>query len=275
MKSSRPILKCDPSPFRSPVLPFHSARITLVSPHVHFPPTPVIAATYPAYSPTTYDRQPIAVSPNVVQIPHRGARRLERHSPPASPSAHAFAAPAPDVERRGRTRSRSGSAHAYQPPAPIGSYFHPRAYEACVPEPPSSSASTSPAAAGPSSSTRSAPGAPVPPLATAPKRRPRARPELPPLPALVHRREDSPSDESDTVVTPPPRGEFDATAALSSSGPPIALQLPVPPGGGPARHRKPVVECASDLERIARGRRRRASSFSPDIASDEGCLGGF
>lgn len=97
----RPILKSlwvptsstsdSPSP---PPLPF--ASYPSASPHVHFPPTPVLVSTHAAYSPRTYDRAPIAVSPNYCALPERGARTL----------------------------------------APKGSYFHPRAFEACTPEPP-------------------------------------------------------------------------------------------------------------------------------------------
>ncbi|KAI0778858.1 hypothetical protein BD413DRAFT_445792, partial [Trametes elegans] len=141
----------------------------LFSPHVHFPPTPRIADTYPAHSPTTYDRAPIAVSPNICQLPRRGERKVQ--SPPADCEA----------DRRGRTRARSkgpgsgpGSGEAVK-----GSYFHPRAYEACMPEPPSSAP---PSAAGT-----------------------RARvtfDDSPSPPALVA--DLSPSDESDESVTTPP-----------------------------------------------------------------------
>ncbi|TFK90076.1 hypothetical protein K466DRAFT_472947, partial [Polyporus arcularius HHB13444] len=123
----------------------------MFSPHVHFPPTPRIAATYPAHSPTTYDRKPIIVSPNVVQLPQRGSRRI------STPAADF------DCEPRGRSRSRTrgrGSDRAVK-----GSYFHPRAYEACNPEPLSASSSSYD------------------------------------LPSLIQ--DLSPSDESDDIVTPP------------------------------------------------------------------------
>ncbi|KAI0688128.1 hypothetical protein BC835DRAFT_1230907, partial [Cytidiella melzeri] len=98
-------------------LPFATcARI--LSPHVHFPPTPsMVASTHPVHSPQTYDRKPIIVSPNYCALPERGDHF---HSPPLD-----F-----EVERgRGRSRQTDNSEHIK------GSYFHPRAYEACELEP--------------------------------------------------------------------------------------------------------------------------------------------
>ncbi|KAJ6541662.1 hypothetical protein B0H19DRAFT_1174097 [Mycena capillaripes] len=110
----RPILKALPkpdlakpplpeSPFSNP-LPFAacSSRVLLFSPHVHFPSTPRLTLTAVTHSPGTYDRAPIAVSPNSCAMPERGGRVY-------SPS---------------------------EAPLPKGSYFHPRAFEACEPEPP-------------------------------------------------------------------------------------------------------------------------------------------
>ncbi|KAI0782403.1 hypothetical protein BC629DRAFT_553987 [Irpex lacteus] len=103
-------------------LPFATcARI--MSPRVHFPPTPsMVASTHPVHSPQTYDRKPIVISPNYCALPQRGSRKL--YSPPAD-----F-----EVERpeRGRGRARQSSDKAEHIK---GSYFHPRAYEACEPEP--------------------------------------------------------------------------------------------------------------------------------------------
>jgi len=92
-------LRCESDP-----LPFASCPKLLFSPHVHFPPTPTLTSTHPAYSPRTYDRAPIAISPNPCALPERG----ERMYSPTSESSHA-------------TQVK-------------GSYFHPNAYEACEPE---------------------------------------------------------------------------------------------------------------------------------------------
>jgi hypothetical protein len=95
-------------------LPFSSSSSTLFSPHVHFPPTPTLTATFTAHSSDVYDRKPILVSPNECTLPERDERvYLELPSAP-----HCIQ---PSTERRPRS-------HAVKP---IGSYFHPRAYEAC------------------------------------------------------------------------------------------------------------------------------------------------
>ena len=39
---------------------------------VHFPPSPILARTFSAYSPSTYDRSPIVVAPNICALPARG-----------------------------------------------------------------------------------------------------------------------------------------------------------------------------------------------------------
>ncbi|KAH9034678.1 hypothetical protein EDB84DRAFT_1486560 [Lactarius hengduanensis] len=39
---------------------------------VHFPPSPVLARTFSAYSSSTYDRSPIVVLPNICALPARG-----------------------------------------------------------------------------------------------------------------------------------------------------------------------------------------------------------
>lgn len=260
-KSSRsrvphPILKRDISPFRTPALPFSytSGGGPTFSPHVHFPPTPGMSSTYPAYSPTTYDRKPIVISPNVVQLPRRGERRLPILSPDSEEPA----------ERRGRRRSRSrerergARARSDEGPAK-GSYFHPRAYEACMPE-----AANDPTA---------------PPMDFNP-------------PPLIH--DLSPSDESDDLVMTPPQ----AGAGLSSFTPAsrsMPLQLPestkgrrhsvVKPIGGDSQtpSSSPLVSPQPTLYRTKGHRRsnsarvgrreRERGTFSPDL--DEGCLGGF
>ena len=238
-----PILKRDLSPFKAPALPFTSSGSTMFSPHVHFPSTPHIAATYPAHSPTTYDRKPIVVSPNVVQLPKRGARRL--NSPPADY----------DCESRGRSRSRTRGRAPDR--AVKGSYFHPRAYEACNPEPSSASSSSFD------------------------------------LPSLVQ--DLSPSDESDDIVTPP-GGSVRSAAQHTSLGHAISLHLPDAQkarhspisnlhdaGSPPIRSGLQSPPLRSNLHQRGRPDLRRngrplcgkssASSFSSDL--DEGCLGGF
>ncbi|KAI0713122.1 hypothetical protein C8T65DRAFT_574028 [Cerioporus squamosus] len=215
-----PILKRDSSPFKD-VLPFTSCGSTMFSPHVHFPPTPrMIAATYPAHSPTTYDRKPIVVSPNVVQLPQRGSRTLSTPGPSA------------DFD---------------------GDYFHPRAYEACNPEPLSAASSSFD------------------------------------LPSLVQ--DLSPSDESDDIVTPP-GGNIGSPGKHVSLGHAISLHLPdaqkvrhsplAEPehAGSPSFrsvHSPPPRPRPHGKARpnFARNERQLCGkpSFSPDL--DEGCLGGF
>lgn len=99
MRALRPSLKAqlrsEPEP-----LPFASCPNLLMSPHVHFPPTPTLTSTYFADSPWTYDRAPIATSPNSCALPERGGRIYI----PTSESSQGY-------------------------------YFQPRASEACAPEP--------------------------------------------------------------------------------------------------------------------------------------------
>ncbi|KAJ7077590.1 hypothetical protein C8R43DRAFT_1053701 [Mycena crocata] len=108
----RPILKALPKPdFPKPLLPESSSSShplpfaacssrLMFSPHVHFPSTPRLTFTGDTHSPGTYDRAPIAVSPNSCALPERGGRVYRSSSDP-----------------------------------PKGSYFHPRAFEACETEP--------------------------------------------------------------------------------------------------------------------------------------------
>ncbi|KAJ8464067.1 hypothetical protein ONZ45_g17363 [Pleurotus djamor] len=44
------------------------------SPHVHFPPTPSMSSTFVTHSSMTYDRVPIDVAPNPLELPPRGER---------------------------------------------------------------------------------------------------------------------------------------------------------------------------------------------------------
>jgi len=55
-------------------LPFAWCKPNLLSPHVHFPPTPSMASTQATHSSSTYDRAPIAVTPNSCELPERGGR---------------------------------------------------------------------------------------------------------------------------------------------------------------------------------------------------------
>ncbi|KAI8990644.1 hypothetical protein BD414DRAFT_307508 [Trametes punicea] len=230
-----PILKRDTSPFRTPILPFSNCG-PLFSPHVHFPPTPRIAATYPADSPTTYDRAPIAVSPNVCELPRRGERAV--YSPPVD-----F-----ESERRGRSRSRTRGRGGENIK---GSYFHPRAYEACKPEPSNVSSTTF---------------------------------DIPSPPPLVQ--DLSPSDESDETVTTPPDPHL---SALISRSIPLRFQSAPSPrrsatvgkpdvGSPPPNTRSPRTSKTGAKARrpnIVRTEKHveRRISFSPEM--DEGCLGGF
>ncbi|KAI1790914.1 hypothetical protein LXA43DRAFT_1143706 [Ganoderma leucocontextum] len=254
-----PILKRDSSPFRSP-LPFsRGGGGPELSPHVHFPPTPGMSSMYPAYSPTTYDRKPITISPNIVQLPRRGERKLHPPSPDLEPGEH---------RGRGRSRSRRkerGGGAAKPDDGPVkGSYFHPRAYEACVPE-------------------LADDQDPAPPMAFTP-------------PPLIH--DLSPSDESDEVVlTPPGAGLPGFNAPVSPRSTLLPLRMPESAKGWRSPAAKPngadslppaslpVVSPQSGSHH-ARGRRGRDSrrmerrerekvkgTFSPEL--DEGCLGGF
>lgn len=81
MPAPRPILKGLPSSFLSPEaasnpLPFSSCSRILDSPHVHFPPTPILTSTATTHSSYSYDRAPIVVSPNVCALPERGSRKF-------------------------------------------------------------------------------------------------------------------------------------------------------------------------------------------------------
>src|ERR1700722_8326423 len=78
----------------------------LLTPHVHFPPTPVLYSIHEAYSPGSYDRAPIPVSPNAgaLVLPNRGDRvySLTMARPlrePKSVYIHAHTADASDHEQ--------------------------------------------------------------------------------------------------------------------------------------------------------------------------------
>ncbi|TFK56941.1 hypothetical protein OE88DRAFT_1730372 [Heliocybe sulcata] len=179
--SPRPILKRDPpSAIPSNPLPF-AACPTLFSPKVRFPPTPVLTSTHPTHSPSTYDRAPIVVSPNACALPRRGEREVQFGERPGRST---------DRERpRGRSRDRKAVSVK-------GSYFHPRAYEACEAEPPAGHT-------GAVDADHDIPS--LPPLPAA----------IPLPPPLVHDISSSESDESD--VTTPPDVHFQEPPSLSLS----------------------------------------------------------
>ncbi|PFH48105.1 hypothetical protein AMATHDRAFT_49769 [Amanita thiersii Skay4041] len=81
--SPRPILKRPSKPTPLPLspspFPFSQSFSVLfsnspLSPHVHFPPSPSLFATFSTHSPNTYDRAPILVSPNQLELPAWGDR---------------------------------------------------------------------------------------------------------------------------------------------------------------------------------------------------------
>lgn len=68
-----------PLPLSQNPFPF-KASVTIVvsptpgSPHVHFPPSPGLTATFSTHSPNSYDRGAISVSPNPLELPAWGSR---------------------------------------------------------------------------------------------------------------------------------------------------------------------------------------------------------
>jgi len=92
------LVDCDLLPFARCNRDFNNGYL---SPHVHFPPTPVLTSSENTHSSTSYDRAPIEVSPNICALPERGGRVY----------------------------------HDSRPQTPKRSYFHPRAFEAFEPEP--------------------------------------------------------------------------------------------------------------------------------------------
>lgn len=238
----RPILKrlSSVNKVANNALPFAMCG-RVISPHVHFPPTPsIVASTHIVHSPQTYDRKPIMVSHNSCELPLRGERRL--HSPPAN-----F-----EVERQecGRDRGRSGGvAHVK------GSYFHPRAYEACEPEP------------------FELDGSRIPP---------------PPLLADEDDYESDSDEDEDSVTTPPDPKLPDvsdgvALAATSGYSKPTRSTSPYRTTYAFVSGSRAEGTCADDLQRpvLLRSNSRpliRTVRFDlHDHLSgiDEGCLGGF
>ncbi|KAF4604508.1 hypothetical protein EYR40_003282 [Pleurotus pulmonarius] len=58
----------------SPSSPYHPSPR---SPHVHFPPTPSLASTFVTHSASTYDRTPVDLPPNPLELPPRGRRAYD------------------------------------------------------------------------------------------------------------------------------------------------------------------------------------------------------
>ena len=100
--SPRPILKHSSTPHpdnptSDTLPPLHIPRQCPNT--VHFPPSPILARTFSAYSSSTYDRSPIVVLPNICALPARGCPgRTYRPgckvppSPGTSPESHARSA---------------------------------------------------------------------------------------------------------------------------------------------------------------------------------------
>ena len=207
------------------------------------------------HSPNTYDRAPIIVSPNsgCLELPKRGARKL--HSPPADFDS--------DDERRGRSLSREPSRErddlSESPQGDVkGSYFHPRAYEACTLEPSDLSRASSIAL------------------------------KIPSQPLLVA--DLSPSDESDdSIATPPDHANLGPALLTSSSSRPRTLhpahrQLNkgcYDAQGSPSHSAYASTASPNETQRcrphLERSSARRLDKPSRPFRAnlDEGCLGGF
>ncbi|EGO31237.1 hypothetical protein SERLADRAFT_377105, partial [Serpula lacrymans var. lacrymans S7.9] len=97
--------RIQPPPSLFEPFPFAACTTFMLTPHVHFPPTPALVSTHSTHSPTSYDRTSIVVAPNSCALPDRHDRVY-----------------APSPESLLQTEVK-------------GSYFHPRAFEACEPEP--------------------------------------------------------------------------------------------------------------------------------------------
>ncbi|KAI6102614.1 hypothetical protein EV401DRAFT_2023210 [Pisolithus croceorrhizus] len=130
--SPRPILKPRLElPTQEPPVepfPFAACPSLLRTPHVHFPPTPTLTSTFTTHSSSAYDRTPVVVAPNTCALPGRHERELFIDN---------------NTERRG-SEPPSTTHSRTRKQTPKGSYFHPRAYEACAPEPCPSSLWSSP-----------------------------------------------------------------------------------------------------------------------------------
>ena len=83
--------------------------VSLKSPHVHFPTSPAIAATFATYSPASYDRGNTAVSPNSSALPAWG-------TPIFSPSLRGFKLAAPPKPFRTLTYQASPVVEDFEDP---------------------------------------------------------------------------------------------------------------------------------------------------------------
>ncbi|KII93022.1 hypothetical protein PLICRDRAFT_377273 [Plicaturopsis crispa FD-325 SS-3] len=236
-RPSRPILKYQQAPdalYPSTPGPFpfascSNATAAMLSSHVHFPPTPALTQTHVTHSPATYDRAPIVVSDNTCALPERG----------------------------GRTYSAGTSERKKQAK---GSYFHPRAYEACEREPAYAAA---------------------PPF------------DPPPLVPDVSSSSDD-SDGQDGAVLTPPGPHAVPPISMHFAKP------PTPVGAARSPHSQQEIESAysflphppSPVRDKDKDRKRRASPARPRLKQsrsgvrrpsigfaeppvDDGCLGGF
>jgi len=246
----RPILKQSSSPpkLSSSPLPFSSCP-QILSPHVHFPPTPGLVSTHPALPAEIYDRAPIVVSPNICEIPVRNDRRIRSPAPPRF-----------EIEQDDhRGRSRQCKRREAEEENVKGSYFHPRAFEACEPEPIHDY---------------------IPPSAT-----------LQPPPLI---RDLSPDEDDDEIITP-----HDLAARAWTPLPPNSYSSPTNSGNvyvssnpslrsssfDSARSSKDIFQLSyvtadsqkhrPSLDKMENTKRslRRVKGFSSQM--DEGCLGGF
>ena len=68
---------------------------------VHFPPSPTLTRTFSAHSPSTYDRTPIVVLPNICALPARGCPGRTYIPGCSVPSPHS-ATGSPDSHSRGK-----------------------------------------------------------------------------------------------------------------------------------------------------------------------------
>ncbi|ETW86667.1 hypothetical protein HETIRDRAFT_456613 [Heterobasidion irregulare TC 32-1] len=234
----RPCLKIDhPSAAANSPSPFPFAACSnVLSPRVHFPPTPALTSTHLTHSSKHYDRAPIVVAPNACALPERNGRT---YSPPSEPMR-------PSKTKAPPYAQAQAQAHAVK-----GSYFHPRAFEACEREP-----ST----------------VPVPPFD--------------PPPPLVPDISSSESDESDTYLTTPPDPHhyphmpFQLPSNHHAHAPmayprddkgAAMLFLPHPPS--PKQERQRERERARSPSRTRGHRQTKRSEFAaPEL---DGCLGGF
>jgi len=85
------------------------ASPSIKSPHVHFPPSAVLAATYATHSPRSYDRSTIPVSPNPLSLPAWGDRLY-------SPSVDGFKLSAPPKPFRSLTYQASPVVSDFEDP---------------------------------------------------------------------------------------------------------------------------------------------------------------